>query len=91
MVPYKEPFLQEAALDARWSYKEPADYLCKPASNDVEKVRAFFMFIASQDRQKIGELMKNRRDLADSPLSDIHLEYEEDEINLNEVLHRLCK
>ena len=55
------------------SYQALANYLVKPATNDIGKARSFFVWIASQRLQDIVDFVNNTLPPEDSPLYTVLL------------------
>jgi len=55
------------------SYQTLANYLVRPATNDIGRARSFFVWIASQRLQDIVEFVDNTLPPEDSPLYTVLL------------------
>ena len=55
------------------SYKALAEYLVRPAKNDIGKIRSFYYWIASQRLQKVVDFVDNKLPPEDTPLYTVLL------------------
>jgi hypothetical protein len=55
------------------SYRALADYLVRPAKNDIGKIRGFYVWIASQRLNKVVTFVGNKLPEEDTPLYTVLL------------------